>query len=245
MGRSERAQFRRDQPGPWWLARGLEELPAGLDWLSSEEQRHLARLEVEKRRSDWLLGRWTAKSALRVSPSWVGLDTDPADLTVRQAADGAPEALLRGQPLPLALSISHRSGWGLCALVPEAMLVGCDLEVVEARSPAFLEDYFTTQEQAALRAASVVERDRFATLFWATKESALKALRVGLRADTRRIRVEVPGEPGAKEEWCRLAVQDTQSDLRFGGWSKMLGELAVVLVTSPPSGEPVELTEEP
>lgn len=241
---TEGTRHRRELAGPWWLARRREELPSGLDWLSSEEQRHLGRLDVEKRRSDWLVGRWTAKSALRANLNLVGRDTDPADLTVRQAADGAPEALLRGRPLPLALSISHRGGWGLCALGPEEMLVGCDLELVEARSPAFLEDYFTTREQAALRAAPAGEIDRLATLFWAAKESVLKALRVGLRADTRRIRAEVPGRPGAGKDWCRLIVQDTQSDRRFGGWSRMLGNLTVVLVTSPPSGEPVALAED-
>lgn len=245
MGRSERAHNRRARPGPWWLVRGLEELPVGRDWLSPEERRHLARLEVEKRRSDWLLGRWTAKSALRASPSLVGLEADPADYTVRQAADGAPEALLRGRPLPVALSISHREGWGLCAVAPEEVLLGCDLEVVEPRSRAFLEDYFSTREQAALEAAPALERVWLATLFWAAKESTLKALRVGLRADTRRVRVEVPGGPGADEEWSSLIVQDAQSDLRFGGWSRMLGEIAVVVVTSPPLGEPQALAKEP
>ena len=244
MTLSEGTRYRRVLPGPWWLAKSREEIPPGLDWLSSEEQRHLTRLQVEKRRIDWLLGRWTAKSALRASHFAVGLDPDPADLTVRQAVDGAPEALLRDRPLPLTLSISHRGGWGLCALAPEEMQVGCDLELVEARSPAFLEDYFTTQEQIALRAASAVERDRVATLLWAAKESALKALRVGLRADTRRIWVEIPAGPGGGEEWSRLAVEDAQSDLRFGGWSRMLGELSAVLVTSPPSGEPVALVED-
>ena len=233
-----------DVPGPFWLAKRLEEVPNEVDWLSSEERQHLARLEVEKRRNDWLLGRWTAKAALRASPYSAGFDADPADLTVRQAADGAPEALLRGRPLPLALSISHRSGWGLCALAPEERLVGCDLEVIEARSQAFLEDYFTIQEQAAVRKAPADERDRLETLFWAAKESALKALRLGLRADTRRIRAAVSSEPGADREWCRLVVRDTQSDLRFGGWWRLLGELAVVLVTSPPSGEPVALAED-
>ncbi len=235
----------RALPGPWWLVRRRQDLPSELDWLSSEEQRHLARLQVEKRRNDWLLGRWTAKSAFLGSPYWAGVDTDLADLTVRQAADGAPEALLRGRPLPLTLSISHRRGWGLCALAPEGMLVGCDLEAVEARSPAFLEDYFTSEEQVALEGLPSVETDRLATLFWAAKESALKALRVGLRADTRRIQTTVTGGLEAVETWRSLAVQDTQSDRRFGGWSRMLGELTLVVVTSPSSGEPVALDNRP
>ena len=244
MTMSEGVRHRWDLDGPWWMATRADELPAGLDWLSSEEQRHLSRLQVEKRRSDWLLGRWTAKSALRAGPFSVGSDADPTDLTVRQAADGAPEALWRGQPLPLELSISHRSGWGLCALAREAMLVGCDLEVVEARSNAFVEDYFTIGEQAALRAVPAVGRDRSVTALWAAKESVLKALRIGLRADTRRIQANLPGSHGCGEEWCRMAVEDLESDLPFGGWSRMLGTLMMVLVTSPASGEPIALSRE-
>ena len=241
MNPIEEAHHQRSSPGPWWLAKGHEELPTDLDWLSSEEHRHLARLRVEKRRHDWLLGRWTAKSALLQSPYFLGSGTAPEDLTVWQAADGAPEALFRGRALPLTLSISHRSGRGLCVLAPEALLVGCDLETVEARSPAFLQDYFTPDEQAALRAAPANDRDRIATLFWGAKESALKALRLGLRADTRRIRVELPAESGADEKWCNLVVRDRESDRGFGGWFRMLKGLTLVVVTSPPSEAPVSL----
>lgn len=241
MNPIEGADHQRSIPGPWWLAKSHEEIPADLEWLSSEEHRHLERLRVEKRRQDWLLGRWTAKSALLQSPYFLGSGTAPEDLTVCQAADGAPEALLRGRALPLTLSISHRSGRGLCVLASEVLQVGCDLEIVEARSPAFLQDYFTPNEQAALRAVPANDRDRIATLFWGAKESALKALRLGLRADTRRIRVELPAESEADEKWCNLVVRDGESKREFGGWFRMLEGLTLVVVSSPRTEAPVSL----
>ena len=245
MNPIEGAHHQRSPPGPWWLAKSGEELPSDLDWLSSEEHRHLAKLRIERRRRDWLLGRWTAKSALLQSPYFLGSGTAPEDLTVWQAADGAPEAMYRGRALPVTLSISHRSGRGLCVLAPEALLVGCDLETVEARSPAFLQDYFTPDEQTALRAAPTNDRDRIATLFWAAKESALKALRLGLRADTRRIQAELPVGSGADQKWCSLVVRDRESDRGFGGWFRMLEGLAMVVITSPRAEAPVSLVAIP
>jgi 4'-phosphopantetheinyl transferase len=232
----------RAPSGPWWLAARLEQLPTGLDWLSGEEKSHLARFSVEKRRNDWLLGRWTAKSALLAAPLSLVAGADPADLTVRQAPDGAPQALLSGHLLPLTLSISHRRGWGICALVNREMLLGCDLELVEARSRAFLQDYFTLEEREAL-ADPGTDRDRCATLGWAAKESALKALRTGLRADTRRIRVAMPPRPDATGAWTPLKLQDLQSETPFGGWFRILQDLVLVVVTSPESASPRALVE--
>lgn len=227
--------------GPWWRVERLETVPSELDWLSSEERRHLSRLPVEKRRRDWLLGRWTAKSALLRHPYLSSSPLEPVDLTIRPAADGAPEALLRNRRLPVSLSLSHRAGWGLCALAPEDMLAGCDLEVVESRSSGFLSDYYTDEEQAIIRSDSGLHMDQIATLFWAAKESTLKALRLGLRADTRRIQISMTAESGNFARWSRLTVQDEESGLSFGAWGRMLGELAAVVATSPPSREPSKL----
>jgi 4'-phosphopantetheinyl transferase len=57
--------------------------------------------------------------------------------------------------------------------------------MVEARSPAFVEDYFSADEQALIADISLPERSLLLALLWSAKESALKALRVGLRLDTR------------------------------------------------------------
>ena len=63
--------------------------------------------------------------------------------------------------------------------------MGCDLEMIEPRSDAFVADYFTVEEQALVARASAADRSRLLALLWSAKESALKALRAGLRLDTR------------------------------------------------------------
>jgi 4'-phosphopantetheinyl transferase len=69
------------------LARGVA--PAGL--LSERERMRLGSLTVEKRRRDWLLGRWTAKHLLQSAierRTGVRLSLDA--LSVESAEDGAP-----------------------------------------------------------------------------------------------------------------------------------------------------------
>ena len=55
-----------------WLIQSLDDCPEILRddltpvWLGEAEQQRLATFKVEKRRRDWLLGRWTAKNLVRV-----------------------------------------------------------------------------------------------------------------------------------------------------------------------------------
>ena len=63
-------------------------------------------------------------------------------------------------------------------------VLGCDLEVIEPHSDAFITDFFTAEEQALITKASAEDRFLVATLLWSAKESALKALHAGLRLGT-------------------------------------------------------------
>ena len=48
--------------------------------------------------------------------AWLG---EPSGtLEIRPAADGAPEALLDGRPLPAVFSLTHREGCAGCAVAP-------------------------------------------------------------------------------------------------------------------------------
>jgi len=61
-------------------------------------------------------------------------------------------------------------------------------------------------------------RCRAATLFWSAKESALKALRQGLRVDTRDVAVTLAdGVEGAGDGWNRLQVKYVNGR-KLGGW---------------------------
>src|ERR1700726_3327008 len=141
-------------------------------------------MRIPKRRADWRLGRWTAKHAVTAC---LNLPTEPftfADIQIRAASSGAPEVLLHDEPAEIAISLSHRSGTALCTLAPPGVTFGCDLETVEPRSDGFIADYFTDDERNLIARSSRQERPLLLALLWSAKESALKALRVGLRFDT-------------------------------------------------------------
>ena len=170
----------------FWFERSYREIPAHDDWLGPAEREHLDMLRFPKRRADWRLGRWTAKCAVAsVCPQSLTF----ADIEIRAATSGAPEAWIGNAPAQWKISLSHRAGIACCATTPDAIALGCDIEVIEPRSPAFLSDYFTPGERALIARGGITEVPRLTALLWSAKESALKALGVGLRADTRSVTV--------------------------------------------------------
>ncbi|MGO9262308.1 MAG: 4'-phosphopantetheinyl transferase family protein [Bryobacteraceae bacterium] len=217
----------------YWLEQSDSDVPLGDGWLSASERARLDELRIPKRRADWRLGRWTAKCAasgyLNLPRDWEAL----AGLELRPAPSGAPEVFLDGRPAPVALSLSHSRGTGLCAIAPAAVEVGCDLEMVEPRSPAFLADYFTDDERKLVARTPAARRDRVVTLLWSAKESALKALGCGLRSDTRSVNAAPAGfleTPG--ERWRRLSV--ATDGRTFGGWWREARDLVRTVVADPP-----------
>ena len=75
-----------------WLTRWLADVPADDGWLSPGEREVLAGLRVEKRRRDWRLGRFAAKTA---AARWLGVPISRVEIVA--APDGAPEARLDGE----------------------------------------------------------------------------------------------------------------------------------------------------
>ena len=129
-----------------------------------------------------------------------------------------------GMRLPVSLSISHSHGMALCALHTSlrepwhedwvstrfpgtgVTMIGADIELVEARSPTFLQAYLTSEEQAWLQRVPADEQMALATTIWSAKEAVLKALWIGLAVDTRRVVcLPAPAHPENNADW--LAVQ--------------------------------------
>lgn len=222
----------------YWLEQAEGGAPLGDEWLSAGERGTLAGLRVPKRRADWRLGRWTAKRAVAAR---LGLDATTsalAEIEIAPAASGAPRVLYRGWPVGLAISISHSHGVGFCALADEGAALGCDVERVEARSPAFLFDYFTSAEQGIVARAERGRRDLVVTLLWSAKESALKALECGLREDIRAVSV-LPG--GAAEgAWHPLTALHT-SGRAFAGWWRSADAFVWTIAALPRPSTPISL----
>ncbi len=137
----------------YWLERSAADLPAHNDWLSASDRTRLEGMRFAKRRDDWRLGRWTAKLAVA---AYLDLPTDLralAEIEVLPAPSGAPEVFLANQPAEVTISLSHRDGVAICAVADSGVDLGCDLEIVEPRSDAFVNDYFTPEEQALVAQA--------------------------------------------------------------------------------------------
>ena len=223
----------------YWLTMAESDLPADAGWLSPREVAVASGLTVPKRERDWLLGRWTAKQALAARAGLNARLSSLARLEVRAAGDGAPEAFFDAEPLPLSLSISHAGGRALAA-VHEGADVGCDLEQIEARSELFVHDYFTQPEQNLVHARPEAERPLYENLIWSAKESALKALRVGLKADTHSVEVDLPAS-GMERGWRRLIVRQTGSGETLAGWWRPDDGFVVTLAAPPPHRVPERL----
>jgi 4'-phosphopantetheinyl transferase len=198
---------------PGWLTSSHAEVPAGVEWLGKRERRALMRLRIAPRRADWLLGRWTAKTAIS---SW--LSQAPERIEVLAAADGAPEAFLDGERVPLSVSLSHRGGRAIAVVADAPAVVGCDLELIEHRSDAFVREWLGLEEQELVRGEAEAQRDMIANLIWTAKEAAAKVRREGLRLDLRHAVVHVEGSVAEPGTWQRLSVQWSEGGGMTSGW---------------------------
>ncbi len=221
----------------WWLADGECAVADGLQWLSPREQARLARFRFTKRRSEYLTRRWTAKhavaGALRCDSSVHRL----AGIEILNHPGGAPYIEVDGRRPALEISISDRAGWAVCLVgAPGTGALGIDLELVEPRSDAFIADFFTPREAAYVRDLGAGDaRDEAANLIWSAKEAALKVLKVGLRADTRDVEVQLL--PGRREDgWTPMVVHGPRAAM-FPGWWRRDGAFVLTLAnaqTTPP-----------
>jgi 4'-phosphopantetheinyl transferase len=166
-------------------------------------------MRFTKRRNEFLLRRWVGK---RTVAARVGLDADETSLArieVLNRVTGAPYVSIGGAVAPWEISLSDRAGCAVAMIgavdsrSPGAL--GIDLEIVERRSEGFVTDFLTRAEQDWVRGEAAQDprlgRDAAANLVWSAKESALKVLHLGLRADTR---------------WVEVTLR---SDARDDGWA--------------------------
>lgn len=247
-----------------WHSTGIDAVPDDDAWLTPRERAWVERMRFEKRRSEFRLGRFNAKQALA---RHLGLEPSPTTLhrlEIDRAPDGAPVPLVDGAPAPVSISMTDRADWAVCVLGPPGLGLGCDLELVEPRSAAFVRDYLTTTEQARVEsAADEDERQLRANLVWCAKESALKVLRTGLRRDTRSVEVEweasgssalastaKPGlessaDTGADGDGWRPLLVRTLEGRRFPGWWRRYGEFLLSVTVTEPTTPPLSLVEPP
>lgn len=213
-----------------WHQAAAEQVPADDEWLTTEERAVLAGLAVAKRRADWRLGRWTAKALVTAV-----LDVPVHRIEIRAADDGAPDVYIDGAVADWSLSLSHRDGVAVAAIASPPTRVGIDLETLETRSDAFVREWLSSDEQAALPPAGQA-RDLQVLCCWTGKEASAKLLREGLRLDVRQA-VVTAGRAAAN--WTSLEVGwRTERIIHHGWWLYDKGRV-VAVVTDPRSDQPI------
>lgn len=221
------------------LEKREEDLPESNDWLGGRERDHLRTLNFLKRRADWRLGRWAAKCAVAALQN-IPVDPDLlACIEICPATTGAPRVFLHEMPADVTISLSHRAGIAICALAKKSVRLGCDLEVIEPHSAAFIADYFTPEEQDAIERVASTDRWRLIAMLWSAKESALKALHEGLRRDTRSVVVK-DANLSFGEGWSSMQVHSIESEV-FHGWCHLTEGLVTTVVADHPFSVPIRL----
>ena len=172
-------------------------------WLSEDELDELRFRGTPKRIDDRIAGRIAAKRAVAGL-----LGADPMEMRVSNLESGEPVVHVSGQPGP-RISISH-SGGRAVALASSVERVGIDLEQIEERHPAFLEEWFSSDERLLLGGDA-----ELITTAWAAKEAVLKALGRGMALDPRQIEVRAI-VAGRVEVFLRDDVAATHAALGGG-----------------------------
>lgn len=160
-------------------------------FLTPIELEKLKSLKLEKRRKDWLLGRFTIKSLIQ-EYFWEVYEKEVSlsNIEIKNFDDGAPYFKLVSETNFQVfhrrisnISISHSHETSLCAISDFA--VGIDLEFIEKRSNAFIHEFFSDIEVRFMENVSNTLNHLFVNLIWSAKESVLKLFHLGLTVDTR------------------------------------------------------------
>jgi len=215
------------------LARGIA--PSGL--LHPVEQRRLAELKLSKRRSEWLIGRWTAKHLLQacLQRDW-HVHLPLSAIRIYQDTRGAPVAMVDcgSRIAEWSISISHSHDCGFSAALPDGAIgLGADIEHVEPREWSFVEDYFTPDEIERVLVVPTAQRETLITAIWSAKESALKALHLGLTIDTRRVHCAIDPRDYSDRDWLEFSITRMSSYPKtLRGWWRTWGEYVLTLAVA-------------
>ena len=224
----------------YWLEQTEADVPEENDWLSPGEAVRLERLRIARRRAQWRLGRWTAKRAAAACLDSPERPPAFAKIAICPAPSGAPQVFFEEKPAALTISISHREDRAICAVARPGVELGCDLELIEPHSDAFITDYFTAEERGLVARHCAAEWPRILALLWSGKESALKALGAGLRLDTRSVIVDLVDVSAGENCWSPFQVRCAGGKI-FHGWWQQAEHMVRTVVAAPPPASPILL----
>ena len=140
-------------------------------------------------RIEWLLGRCCAKDAVSLLSRTDGeAESLPADIEILPDENGRPVV----DGYSLATSIAHTDGFAVAlACRTPGVMVGIDVERIDARHDGFEDLAFTEWERALIvRSGGPSACREHALRLWCAKEAAAKALGLGLAAGPQSVAIE-------------------------------------------------------
>lgn len=193
------------------------------------ESFYLDNLRFVKRKSEFISGRLAGKRAVKeYLVNFESLNVNSLrfnDLEIRKSNTGEPIVLITNNHTDLLISISH-SGAIAASIVSNGRDyrgIGIDIEKIERRDESFLNVGFNQSEienlnncnkYSAKKLNSRIDED--ITRYWTIKESILKSLGIGLKADLKDIEILDPDEgirgirmkDGVEQWYNHLEVRD-------------------------------------
>lgn len=218
-----------------WLIESAQDMQEKPEWfLSPAEQPKYTEFRFDKRRREWLLGRWTAKRLMQA----VMLEQDNRVIAldaieIANDAHGAPYVTLNAERLTFNLSLSHSFDHALCAV--STTRVGADLERIVPREQNLVDDYFTRDEIARVNGCLPETRDLVINAIWSAKEAALKARRKGLSVDTRMVEISLAPFAVAPEHWTDFQIHFAGGDAPWSslrGWWRVMDGFVLTLAAN-------------
>lgn len=157
--------------------------------------------------------RHAIRNAYRIAHEEVALES----ITIEKDALGKPHGRIPGEQAPIALSISHSFPFALAtATTMDNTELGTDIERIRDFAHNTWEAFLTPAEKKKIAHAKQEDRMYLSTLYWSLKESALKALGVGLRIHPRDVdmsRVTIEG--GGPVHTIRIQGISLKAEVRF------------------------------
>ena len=105
-----------------------------------------------------------------------------ARISIEKDSCGKPQARIGSRRFPLSISHAGVLAIGVAAS-QRSLLIGADIERIRQFASETRVAFLTPQERAVIETQPVASRARLDTLAWSIKESAQKALGVGLHLD--------------------------------------------------------------
>ncbi len=178
----------------------LNNLPPANTVLCEKELAFYNRLQVPKRKTEWLGGRLALKTLLCaqlgrtlkdyevLTPGGVGKPTVTVSANFTSPLEGE-DARRAGEgenkdsgAVNIPFSLTHSNGFAVAALAPEHKYIGIDLEKIAPRLSAWKDSFFHPTELTRTD-------DAFLTSLWTQKEALVKLLGPGLTINTQDVRV--------------------------------------------------------